>query len=165
MTTCRRIPRIRSYRDVNEGWATTAPRRKCSPSPSSPWMVLRSPRPTCELIESKQRRDPPARSVPTSMSGSLSSSMTSAGGRQPGEEVPRVHMLMKEYRDGILLFKLTDQKVWSKAVKDTVGLTTTTRRTRPCTCTPRATSGCVRLRQHGCGQAGTFPGEEGQAWC
>ncbi|MDG1674627.1 MAG: peptidylprolyl isomerase, partial [Flavobacteriales bacterium] len=32
-------------------------------------------------------------------------------------------LLMEEYHDGILLFELTDQKVWSRAVSDSAGLT------------------------------------------
>jgi peptidyl-prolyl cis-trans isomerase SurA len=35
---------------------------------------------------------------------------------------PIFKSLMQEYYDGMLLFELTDQKIWSKAVKDTVGL-------------------------------------------
>lgn len=38
------------------------------------------------------------------------------------EEQPEFAALMKEYRDGILLFNLTDETVWSKAVEDTSGL-------------------------------------------
>ena len=38
------------------------------------------------------------------------------------KEYPEFANLMQEYHDGILLFNLSDKKVWSKAVQDTTGL-------------------------------------------
>ena len=35
---------------------------------------------------------------------------------------PDYRYLLQEYHDGILLFDLTDQVVWSKAIQDTTGL-------------------------------------------
>ncbi|MDB5282517.1 MAG: hypothetical protein JWO06_1592 [Bacteroidota bacterium] len=38
------------------------------------------------------------------------------------QKKPEFKNLMKEYKDGILLFELMDRMVWTKAVKDTLGL-------------------------------------------
>ncbi len=40
------------------------------------------------------------------------------------KKYPEFRLLMNEYRDGILLFDLTDQRIWSRSMSDSLGLYT-----------------------------------------
>lgn len=78
-----------------------------------------------DYIEKKQRREPiqPLDTyVQNQYNSFVDDQLLAFEDSSLEKKYPDFKMLMKEYRDGILLFELTDQMVWSKAVKDTVGL-------------------------------------------
>lgn len=78
-----------------------------------------------DYIQQKQRREatqPLAQYVRQQFATFVDDRLLAYEDARLEEKYPEFRMLMKEYHDGILLFDLTDRMVWSKAVKDTVGL-------------------------------------------
>jgi peptidyl-prolyl cis-trans isomerase SurA len=113
-------------RDVHEGWSLApAKAAKLTKPVFTMDGVTRTQKDLLEDIAAKQHKEP-KRALPGYVEerfGAFSDDQVLAfEDANLEKKYPEFRMLMKEYRDGILLFELTDQKVWSKAVKDTVGL-------------------------------------------
>jgi peptidyl-prolyl cis-trans isomerase SurA len=66
----------------------------------------------------------PARAVDNTYEAFVEAELLSYEEARLPEKNPEFRYLLQEYRDGILLFTLMEQKVWKKAVEDTLGLQT-----------------------------------------
>jgi len=78
-----------------------------------------------DFLESKQKRErviPIAEHVQARFNELVDESLLAYEDEHLEEKYAEFRMLMKEYRDGILLFELTDENVWGRAVRDTAGL-------------------------------------------
>lgn len=76
-------------------------------------------------LEAKQRRErviPVAEHVQARLDEMVEEKLLAYEDGRLEEKYIDFRMLMKEYRDGILLFELTDKNVWGRAVRDTAGL-------------------------------------------
>ena len=113
-------------RDTHQGWKYDRAKAKAMTKPvfsinGKSW----SQQQFLDYLESKQKREasvPVGQYVQERFKQYVDDEILAFEDGQLETKYPEFRMLMKEYRDGILLFELTDQKVWSKAVKDSTGL-------------------------------------------
>jgi len=78
-----------------------------------------------DYLEAKQRRErviPAKEHVEARLEEMVEEKLMAYEDDRLEEKYLDFRMLMKEYRDGILLFELTDKNVWGRAVRDTAGL-------------------------------------------
>lgn len=113
-------------RDVMEGWKYD---RKKAGKLTKPVFTITgrtyAQRDLLDFLEAKQRRERVVTSkelVEARFAEFVDESLMNYEDEHLEQKYPDFRMLMKEYRDGILLFELTDQKVWGRAVRDTAGL-------------------------------------------
>lgn len=113
-------------RDVHEGWSYDRTKAKALTKPlfsitGKTWIQ----RDFLDYLEKAQKRENPVpvqQYVKERFAKYVDDEVLAYEDSQLETKYPEFRMLMKEYRDGILLFELTDQRVWSKAVKDSTGL-------------------------------------------
>ncbi|MEZ4760807.1 MAG: peptidylprolyl isomerase [Flavobacteriales bacterium] len=113
-------------RDVHLGWRYD--RKKASkltkPLATFDGVVL-TQQDMLDFLESKQRKQAPVpvdQLVEERFQTMVDEAVLDHEDARLEAKYPEFRMLMKEYRDGILLFELTDERVWSKAVEDSAGL-------------------------------------------
>lgn len=113
-------------RTIAEGWSYD---RKKAEKLTKPVFSFKggtySQKDLLDYIESKQRRErtiPIKELVDARFAEMADEKIMAYEDEHLEEKYPDFRLLMKEYRDGILLFELTDQKVWGKAVRDSAGL-------------------------------------------
>ncbi|MBL8000958.1 MAG: peptidylprolyl isomerase [Flavobacteriales bacterium] len=113
-------------RDIHEGWVPNpAKTAKLTKPVFTMDGVMRTQKDLIDFIAGKQHKEPKralGAYVEERFTTYVDEEVLAFEDANLEKKYPEFRMLMKEYRDGILLFELTDQMVWSKAVKDTAGL-------------------------------------------